>query len=191
MPRSESALAGADTSPTVAGDAVLYRAGADGTERRCAAWQGVRLHSAETVPALPLFPADIGYGGIRGARERSPYGAAMTERKTDPTNDVLNAQRQFWDQNFATRPEMFGDASSDPAQKALELLKLESKTSLLKLGGGQGRDTFFFARNGVSVTDARLFANCRGHGERQGTGIRVGRTRDSHSPRCPGSAPVR
>ncbi|SPE42855.1 hypothetical protein SBA3_690041 [Candidatus Sulfopaludibacter sp. SbA3] len=46
---------------------------------------------------------------------------------------------------------MFGDASSDPAQKALELLKAESKTSLLALGGGQGRDTFF-ARNGVSGT---------------------------------------
>lgn len=76
----------------------------------------------------------------------------MTEAKMDPTNDVLNAQRQFWDTNFATRPEMFGDASSDPAQKALELLKLETKTSLLELGGGQGRDTFFFARNGLHVT---------------------------------------
>jgi SAM-dependent methyltransferase len=44
------------------------------------------------------------------------------------------------------------NALAVPAQKALELLKLESKTSLLELGGGQGRDTFFFARNGVSVT---------------------------------------
>jgi SAM-dependent methyltransferase len=76
----------------------------------------------------------------------------MTERKMDPTKDVLNAQCQFWETNFATRAEMFGDAASDPAQKALELLKREGKTSLLELGGGQGRDSFFFARKGLHVT---------------------------------------
>jgi hypothetical protein len=81
--------------------------------------------------AAPLFLREIGYRGFRGAREWSLSGAEMTEREMDPTKDVLNAQRQFWDTNFATRPEMFGDASSDPAQRALELLKLESRTSLL------------------------------------------------------------
>jgi SAM-dependent methyltransferase len=70
----------------------------------------------------------------------------------DPTKDALNAQRQFWDTNFATKPEMSGAAPGDPAQKALELLKLEGRTNLLELGGGQGRDTFFFAQNGVHVT---------------------------------------
>jgi SAM-dependent methyltransferase len=70
----------------------------------------------------------------------------------DPTKDVLNAQRQHWNTNFASRPEMFGDAPSDPAQRTLELLKREGKTRLLELGGGQGRDTFFFARNGLDVT---------------------------------------
>lgn len=70
----------------------------------------------------------------------------------DPTKDVLNNQRNHWDQNLASRPEMFGDAPSDAAQRALELLKQEGRTTLLELGGGQGRDTFFFARNGFSVT---------------------------------------
>lgn len=69
-----------------------------------------------------------------------------------PTKDVLNAQRQYWDTNFGTKPEMFGEAPSEPAQKALELLQAEGKTALLELGGGQGRDTFFFARNGIHVT---------------------------------------
>ncbi len=92
------------------------------------------------------FLEEMGYGGFREAR------VELTENQMDPTKDVLNAQRQFWDTNFATRPEMFGDVSSDPARKALELMKLESKTSLLELGGGQGRDTFFFASNGVHVT---------------------------------------
>ncbi len=70
----------------------------------------------------------------------------------DPTDDALNAQRHYWDTNFASRPEMFGDAPSEPAQKALELLKREARTILLELGGGQGRDTFFFAQHGLNVT---------------------------------------
>lgn len=70
----------------------------------------------------------------------------------DPTKDVLNGQRGHWNKSFAARPEMFGDAPSDSAQKTLELLTQKGKTTLLELGGGQGRDTFFFARNGLSVT---------------------------------------
>lgn len=68
------------------------------------------------------------------------------------TNNELNAQQQQWNKNFLERPEMFGDAPSDPAQKALDVLKLERKATLLELGGGQGRDTLFFARNGLHVT---------------------------------------
>ena len=75
------------------------------------------------------------------------YFAAMSTEK-----DVLNAQRKQWDTNFANRPEMFGEAPSDPAQKVIGVLKLEGKNNLLELGGGQGRDTFFFARNGLQVT---------------------------------------
>ncbi len=70
----------------------------------------------------------------------------------EPAKDLLDTQRQFWDRNFASRPEMFGDAPSDPARWTLELLKAEARTKLLELGGGQGRDTFFFARNSVHVT---------------------------------------
>ena len=92
----------------------------------------------------------------------------------DPTKDVLNAQRQFWDTNFATRPEMFGDTPSDPAHKALELLKLEGKTNLLELGGGQGRDTFFFARNGVHVTMLDYSQVAVRHGERHGASVGLG-----------------
>ncbi len=47
---------------------------------------------------------------------------------------------------------MFGEAPSDPAKWALELLKREGKAALLELGGGQGRDTLYFARNGLQVT---------------------------------------
>jgi SAM-dependent methyltransferase len=67
-------------------------------------------------------------------------------------SNVLDAQKQYWDKNFSERPEMFGDVPSDPAQVALDLVKREHKTDLLKLGCGQGRDTLFFARNGLHVT---------------------------------------
>jgi SAM-dependent methyltransferase len=66
--------------------------------------------------------------------------------------DILDGQQQFWNKTFSERPEMFGEAPSEPAQYTLEVLKREGKTALLELGGGQGRDTLFFARNGLHVT---------------------------------------
>jgi SAM-dependent methyltransferase len=47
---------------------------------------------------------------------------------------------------------MFGVAPSEPALKAAELFKREGKIDLLELGGGQGRDTLFFVRQGFHVT---------------------------------------
>jgi SAM-dependent methyltransferase len=47
---------------------------------------------------------------------------------------------------------MFGTEPSDPAQKAAELFKKEGRVKILELGGGQGRDTIFFAQNGFQVT---------------------------------------
>jgi SAM-dependent methyltransferase len=67
-------------------------------------------------------------------------------------SNLIDAQREYWDRNFSERPEMFGEAPSTPAQKALELLQAEGKTALLELGCGQGRDTLFFARNSLHVT---------------------------------------
>ncbi len=67
-------------------------------------------------------------------------------------NETLNAQQKHWETTYSSKPEMFGESPSDPAQKALALLKQEGKTKLLELGGGQGRDTFFFARNGIDDT---------------------------------------
>lgn len=49
-------------------------------------------------------------------------------------------------------PEMFGDEPSDPARIAAELFKKEGKTNTLELGGGQGRDTIFFAKSGFKTT---------------------------------------
>jgi SAM-dependent methyltransferase len=46
---------------------------------------------------------------------------------------------------------MFGLEPSEAAQKAAESFIREGKTKVLELGGGQGRDTVFFARSGFQV----------------------------------------
>ena len=66
--------------------------------------------------------------------------------------EVLNDQHQHWENMLSSKPDMFGTAPSDPAQKAAELFKKEGKIKILELGGGQGRDTIFFAQSGFRVT---------------------------------------
>lgn len=75
-------------------------------------------------------------------------------RKEDSTtgNEVLNAQNPHWERTYHEHPEMFGEEPSEPARKAVELFQREGKKKLLELGAGQGRDTLFFARNGLQVT---------------------------------------
>ena len=65
--------------------------------------------------------------------------------------DILDAQQQHWQKTFIQKPEMFGSEPSQPARAAAELFEKESKARILELGGGQGRDTFFFARAGFHV----------------------------------------
>ena len=47
---------------------------------------------------------------------------------------------------------MFGAAPSDSARAALALFEDTGRHTVLELGGGQGRDTLFFASHGLSVT---------------------------------------
>jgi SAM-dependent methyltransferase len=65
--------------------------------------------------------------------------------------EVLDGQRQQWQESFLEMPEMFGAEASTPARKAAQLFKREGKTTILELGCGQGRDTIWFARNGFKV----------------------------------------
>jgi SAM-dependent methyltransferase len=65
---------------------------------------------------------------------------------------VINAQRQHWEHTFASKPSMFGEDASYPAQTAAKLFKAEGKLKILELGGGQGRDSLFYAHSGFDVT---------------------------------------
>ena len=66
-------------------------------------------------------------------------------------DNVLDAQQQHWQKTFVQRPEMFGREPSVPARDAAQLFKSEGKAEILELGGGQGRDTLFFAGSGFNV----------------------------------------
>lgn len=65
--------------------------------------------------------------------------------------NILNAQKDHWEDTFARKPEMFGSVPSQPAIAAGEAFKREGAKKILELGSGQGRDTLFFARSGFQV----------------------------------------
>ncbi|MDD1743192.1 MAG: class I SAM-dependent methyltransferase [Methanomassiliicoccales archaeon] len=62
----------------------------------------------------------------------------------------LKDQRLHWDETYKME-DFFGSKPSQFAEKSLEQFKLEGVEVLLELGCGQGRDTWLFARNGISV----------------------------------------
>ncbi len=72
--------------------------------------------------------------------------------KISPAEEVLNAQLHHWEGMLSSHPEMFGLEPSEAAKGAAEAFRREGVRSILELGGGQGRDTLFFARSGFEVT---------------------------------------
>lgn len=78
----------------------------------------------------------------------------MNLRKITKANlniKYLNHQEQHWENTFSARPKMFGDSPSYAAIKAAETFKKAGLTKILELGGGQGRDTIFFAQSGFQI----------------------------------------
>ena len=65
--------------------------------------------------------------------------------------DILRKQQCHWEKVFSSNSLKFGDKPSEAALRAIELFKKEGKTKVLELGAGQGRDTLFFAKNGLDV----------------------------------------
>ena len=65
--------------------------------------------------------------------------------------DLLNKQSQHWENNFSTKPEMFGASSSNPARYTLEIFKKNNVRNMIELGAGQGRDSLLFAKNDIYV----------------------------------------
>jgi len=71
---------------------------------------------------------------------------------TDETDGLtLDAQQRHWEGMLASRAEMFGPDPSGAARRSAPELQAAGLHRLLELGGGQGRDSLFFAANGFSV----------------------------------------
>ena len=66
-------------------------------------------------------------------------------------NEALDAQKAHWEMSLSRRLDMFGERPSESARKAVELFKKERIKTVLELGGGQGRDTIYFAQSGFRV----------------------------------------
>lgn len=80
-----------------------------------------------------------------------PGDSMETKAVSKPEPSIIDAQRAHWEQTFASKPTMFGDQPSYPAQQAAVLFKAEGKQKVLELGGGQGRDSLFLARTGFDI----------------------------------------
>ncbi|NLI74687.1 MAG: class I SAM-dependent methyltransferase [Euryarchaeota archaeon] len=61
-------------------------------------------------------------------------------------------QQQHWDNVYDDTKNFFGQQPSRLGLSALPVLKKNDVIEVLELGCGQGRDTWFFAKNGLRVT---------------------------------------
>lgn len=67
------------------------------------------------------------------------------------SRSALDRQREQWERALEERPNRFGAEPSAPAREAFAVFEREGVRSLLELGGGQGRDSLYFARHGLDV----------------------------------------
>jgi ubiquinone/menaquinone biosynthesis C-methylase UbiE len=72
--------------------------------------------------------------------------------KSDTPEEPLNAQKSHWEKTFSEKTDLFGVDPSYPARKAAETFRKAGMTKILELGGGQGRDTLFFAQENFQVS---------------------------------------
>ena len=63
-----------------------------------------------------------------------------------------NDQKCHWNSTYERSQDFFGKEPSELAVSALPTLKDHGVRTVLELGCGQGRDTWYFARNGMAVT---------------------------------------
>ncbi len=64
----------------------------------------------------------------------------------------LDKQSQYWEDNFSSKPEMFGLTQSLSAEKSLKLFQEKKINKIVEIGAGLGRDTVFFAKNSIHTT---------------------------------------
>ena len=68
------------------------------------------------------------------------------------TNDLLDKQRDHWENKFLNKHEMFGNSPSIAAKKSISTFNDNKCFNIIELGAGQGRDTLFFLKNNFNIT---------------------------------------
>ncbi len=63
----------------------------------------------------------------------------------------LDGQKDHWNSMLGKNKEMFGEDPSFSGIKAAEVFKENGVKTILELGAGQGRDTFYFIKEGFNV----------------------------------------
>lgn len=64
---------------------------------------------------------------------------------------IRDKQQAHWETTFTEYPNLYGLKQSYAGRKAADRFKLERMNKILELGGGQGRDSVFFAKSGFRV----------------------------------------
>lgn len=64
---------------------------------------------------------------------------------------MITDQKQHWNEIYSRNAEFFGEEPSDFAKQALAQFRENGVSELLELGPGQGRDTIYFAENGLAI----------------------------------------
>jgi len=68
-----------------------------------------------------------------------------------PKNELRHRMSKVWDKIYESDSAFFGDEPSHFATLCLREMKTNNVKKLLELGAGQGRDSIFFASNGIQV----------------------------------------
>ena len=64
---------------------------------------------------------------------------------------ILDQQSRYWEKSFLSKPEMFGLKPSIAAVNSLKTFKQNNINNIIEIGAGLGRDTIFFAKNGINI----------------------------------------
>ncbi len=105
--------------------------------------------------------------------------------KSEEMNMEEIDQRKQWDKTYVGAKDFFGKEPSELALNALPIFKDNDVRTVLELGCGQGRDTWFFARNGfeVSALDYSEAGICQMKEKARDVGARVTlRVHDAKDP---------
>lgn len=130
----------------------------DNAKESCPIFPGAgrHIHQSFEDPAAVLEQQGAAFRKIRDELQawlsQFVRGGPISAEPRPPATEVLNAQREHWEETFASKPGMFGEDASYPARVCADLLRNERKIKLLELGGGQGRDSLFFVKSGFDLT---------------------------------------